>query len=227
MTGGGFAAINARKTECAHGHPLSGENLLPNKQGYRICAACQRASLAKSREKARARRSQAREDNDGMLPVANALKKAEARFHDSYTRNEYDECWPWHGSFLSTGYGRFNILGTTIPAPRAMRLLISGDLPPSVLVCHTCDNRRCVNPYHLFLGSVQDNVDDMIRKGRKVVRRGSTSLKAKIREDDVHSIRQSKESAADLARKYGVTPGAVWHIRQRHTWAHLTDQEGQ
>lgn len=80
-----------------------------------------------------------------------------------------DTCWNWVGHLNSCGYGMIRPGGSIkekIGSHRAVWFLTFGELPDTLCILHKCDNRRCVNPEHLFLGSIQDNVDDMRRKGR-------------------------------------------------------------
>lgn len=74
-------------------------------------------------------------------------------------------CWPWAGA-LSGGYGMFWVGGRSQHASRVSYAIANGPIPGGLYACHSCDNPRCVNPAHLFLGSQQDNVRDMHNKRR-------------------------------------------------------------
>jgi hypothetical protein len=92
-------------------------------------------------------------------------------------------------------------------------------------VLHRCDNASCINPSHLFLGTAQDNVDDMIAKGRNAPPlRGEGNGKAILTTHQVQSIRRLIAEgwrSCDLARRFGVSPGAICHIKSGRTWAWL------
>lgn len=87
------------------------------------------------------------------------------RFFDKVNKTDY--CWVWTASLRGkTGYGVFKLNRKVIDAHRLSYQLHYGEIPKGLYVCHTCDNRKCVNPEHLFLGSAKDNWQDGFNKGR-------------------------------------------------------------
>lgn len=82
---------------------------------------------------------------------------------------EVNGCWEWQGNINVNGYGHIEVKGKGMNAHRASWIAYNGDIESRTVVCHNCpngDNRRCVNPDHLFIGSHKDNTRDMVNKGR-------------------------------------------------------------
>lgn len=130
-------------------------------------------------------------------------------------------CWLWIGAARPTGYGNF-FLGNNVhmSAHRAALVLHGRDIPQGMSVLHKCDTPQCVNPDHLFVGTVQDNHDDMRAKGRGVYNppSGEANGHSKLTTAVVRMIRSSDERTSPLAKRLGLAYQTVWQVRQRRSW---------
>lgn len=143
-----------------------------------------------------------------------------------------DQCWLWQASFRGDGYGLFAMAhGKLISAHRASFIFAHGPIPNGLWVLHRCDVKACVNPAHLFLGSRQDNMDDMVAKRRHWAHRGldcapkgEANAQAKLNEDDVREIRQrfrNGETQTSIAADFPCSRVAVSAVCRRKTWRHV------
>lgn len=127
-------------------------------------------------------------------------------------------CWNWQGYRQSSGYGQFRLDGKSVTAHRmAWQLWNDQLIPNELLVCHRCDNPRCVNPAHLFLGSHSDNMQDCATKKRLSSSGTRVKRKRKLTDDQVREIRATrynKEPLAAIAARYGVSSSCVSIIRR-------------
>lgn len=146
------------------------------------------------------------------------------RFNRNWMPVTESGCWIWLGTIADTGYGKMIAFGQPKASThRVSYILHCGPIPLNSWVLHRCDVRLCVNPDHLFLGSAQDNSDDMIAKNRHRTKpsRGVENCNAKLDDAAVRHIRCSPLDGASLARKYGVTPRVIYLVRNDVTWRHV------
>jgi hypothetical protein len=123
-------------------------------------------------------------------------------------------CWIWTAGTGTYGYGRIGIAGDNMIAPRVSYTMYVGEIPEGLWVLHSCDNRLCVNPDHLRAGTLQDNVDDMMDRGRHVG-------KAKLTHAQVAAIRLDGRPLSVIAMQYGVTIPNIAAIRNGRSWKRL------
>lgn len=130
-------------------------------------------------------------------------------------------CWIWRGAHdKKSGYARMLFDGQMRQASRVAWLVAHGERP-HLFVCHHCDNRGCVRPEHLFVGSHLDNMADMVTKGRHawVAHPGATNGRATLTPDDVDVIRATTGKTKALAAMFGVDRTTIQRARRNETWA--------
>jgi len=126
-------------------------------------------------------------------------------------------CWFWKGAVHHSGYGSFNLNGQKRIAHTVAFEFFVGPIPAGKMVCHKCDVRLCVNPNHLFPGTAQDNVDDMVKKGRH--RHGS-----KLTNEQARSIRFDRRSEKVIAKQFKISKNQVGRIRRCEAWKELDSE---
>ena len=144
-------------------------------------------------------------------------KITELEFSNRFWRKvkKTDSCWLWQGVKTHNGYGSFYARFDGKQHWRAHRYawtLHYGAIPTGLGICHSCDNRICVNPRHLFAGDQGVNLRDASRKGRL---NGERNSNVKLTDDDVRAIRASSDHPNILADRYGVHPTWITRV-QRH-----------
>jgi DNA-binding Xre family transcriptional regulator len=127
-------------------------------------------------------------------------------------------CWLWTGYGDKKGYGLVSLNDSPFLATRVAYSLIHGDAG-DLCVCHKCDNPACVNPKHLFLGTVADNNTDMRDKRRH--RYGETHQNTHLTEKDVLAIRRSNKTTMALGEQYGISRHEIGLIKRGKRWAHV------
>ena len=138
------------------------------------------------------------------------------------------ECWLWTTAVTRAGYGKFGPHpGEAVHAHRFVWILTYGAIPDGLLVCHHCDNRLCVRPDHLFLGTSADNNQDCAAKGRNIMQtHPERASQQKLTDEQVREIRQlyasGEMSQYALARRYGVTQANISCIVHYKSWGWLT-----
>jgi len=158
------------------------------------------------------------------IPTENKInEKDKKRFLSKIQKT--DACWIWIGTIKPNGYGQFGLNYKIHYAHRFAYKLFIGEITKDLCVLHKCDNRRCVNPNHLFLGTLKDNVEDCIKKGRNKlppILRGENHGSSKLKLSDVVAIRrmyQQKEyTMVFLGKLFGVKKSQISKIINKKLW---------
>ncbi len=135
-------------------------------------------------------------------------------------------CWEWTKGLAGNGYGYFNMTRNNRKTFHAHRVAWSlhhnREIPKGKLICHHCDNRKCVNPKHLYLGTSSSNNTDTIDRSRGNRKIGDGCSWSKISEEEVIEILQSNEKQYVLAERYNIDQSTVSNIKTGKRRFHVT-----
>ncbi len=156
-----------------------------------------------------------------------------------------NNCWEWQGGLNNAGYGKIRNGKKHLSAHRLSYELFKGQIPEGKLVCHSCDNKKCVNPDHLWLGTQKENIQDAKKKGilpkqfgrkhseetlkklklrKHSDRRGDKHHLKKLTSDDVFKIRELLDQGikqVEIAKLYDVDSSAISNIKRKRNWSHI------
>lgn len=150
------------------------------------------------------------------------LKKLKDAFEKKVIKKE--GCWDWVGPFDEGNYPIMSCDRRYGPdrGHRASWIIYKGPIPKGMLVCHQCDNPRCTNPQHLWIGTHKENAKDMIEKKRKA--NGEKTNNSKLKTEDVIEIKKLIKlgfSYPKISKMYEVAYGTIARIKRGETWKHV------
>jgi DNA-binding CsgD family transcriptional regulator len=141
------------------------------------------------------------------IGLEKTIKQGAIKKITNYKTNSETGCWEWLGTLSESGYGQVCINNVIYPSHRVSYSLFVEDIPKEMYVCHSCDNRKCINPKHLWLGTHQDNMNDMKNKNR------SNGKRRNITEKEIEEIKTlyktGKYTNKQLAKMLNMSIGAV------------------
>ena len=154
----------------------------------------------------------------------------EDRFLDKVDKDTTTGCWEWTGCTASGGYGTIRRkVGhkewKMVKAHRVSYELYKGSIG-EFYVCHNCDNPKCVNPEHLFLGTAKDNTQDMMSKGRHKYGYRRNSKHKWLSQEIANSIRKEKGTMKQIAEKFGTSAQQVRSIKNNQIWKGINAEGG-
>lgn len=146
------------------------------------------------------------------------------RFCSKLSIGDSSQCWLWQSGRFDSGYGAFKVRRQNRLAHRiSYQIFNKKDVPESLHIRHTCDNRQCCNPYHLLPGTHQDNMDDKTARGNTV--KGEKNGFSKFTEEQIKNIRLEYSAGnvlqRRLAKKYNTSQTNISAIVRKEHWKHV------
>lgn len=150
-------------------------------------------------------------------------------FWSKVDKNASNDCWLWTGSKYSDGYGRTKRFKKYRLCHKISYELHKGPVPIGIFVCHSCDIRSCVNPNHLWLGTHNDNMKDMVKKKRSKngIMRGEKNPMAILFEVDVKAIKlaiSDGETNVSIGKRFGVHHSTISAIKRKKNWLFINEE---
>lgn len=147
---------------------------------------------------------------------------------DAISIDDASKCWNWSKSISKYGYGKFGMNGKHWRAHRLSFEIFKGEIHQNKLVLHHCDNRKCVNPEHLYLGDHYQNAQDIKKRNRTYLisepKRGGNNPCAKLNDDIVIKIRaeiKNGELGKNIAKNHNVSVATISMIKNNKIWNHI------
>ena len=188
----------------------------------KVCECCGNSFVVKWPSRAKYRRFCSHKCQYKSVPKIPLAK----RFWAKVDKSTNKDCWDWGGAVGINGYGRISRgdgTGKDSFAHRVSWEIHCGPIPEGMYVLHKCDNPSCVNPAHLFLGTMADNAKDKVRKGRSTF--GEKNINAKLTEKEVIEIRQlyatGEYTHEKLSEQFGVSRVMIGYIVKGRNWKHV------
>jgi hypothetical protein len=142
--------------------------------------------------------------------------KIKLRFWNKVDNRQAGRCWNWTGAIIREGYGYFDTPYEKY-AHRVSWVMHFGSIPAGMLVCHKCDNKKCINPDHLHLGTPSDNVKDRYKRFPESGRGRNYSKLTKNQAEEVLRLHEAGFSNIAISTLFNVTPQTISNIHRGNT----------
>lgn len=152
------------------------------------------------------------------------IKDYVKRFNSKLSLPTKNGCIEWTGHLNTTGYGMIGVQHKSVVVHRFSWELVNGKIPDGLLCLHKCDNPKCVNVEHLFLGTQQDNVDDMFRKGRAKRASGENHYAARFNKKQIKKIRKLYKEGhgqTEIAKIFNTKQNTIFNIVHYNCWKNI------
>lgn len=157
-----------------------------------------------------------------MEPLGGDLRR---RFWNKVKIGPTSECWEWNHYTTSLGYGQYLLFGRKLRAHRVAYIFFTREIiPEGLFACHSCDNKKCCNPRHIWLGTNRQNQLDAAKKGLLRPPRGENCHWSKLTNNKVLKIRKlisQKIPERKIAKLFGVSYQQINKIKLRQRWNHI------
>lgn len=152
------------------------------------------------------------------------MNRLAMRFWTKVAITTTDQCWEWKASKRPLGYGQFRYIGSKYKhAHWVAHELIKGPVPADKMVLHSCDNRGCVNPGHLRIGTAKDNRQDTILRNRHNAAKGEQHHKSRlslVAAKEIKKLLSEGVKPMDISRQFNIGHSSVYQIRDGVLWKH-------
>ena len=154
------------------------------------------------------------------------IRTLKNRFYSRVNIPSENDCMEWCGVSVNNGYGQISVGKRMINAHRVSYIIHFGDIKNNLHVLHTCDNRRCVLPEHLYLGTNKDNINDKVKRNRVYRPKpesfsGKNNPNVKLNRESVAEIKtllRKGEKKITIAKRFNITPENILFIQKGITW---------